>query len=384
MREQTIYITPDNAVKSVTIDNGGTGYVNPPTVTFSAVDAGHGAAGTAIISGGSVTAVHMTNPGAGYESAPLISFSAPPNPLDTTALGTAVLTSGIPFNFENKHIKSLLTEEGFGMAPIEFVTQRGPFQHGESLRDYFLRPRTLQLLLRRNGCSRDEYYTNRFELIDILRPNRVQSNCNIHGTLRRVLTDGRKFDIKVIAVEGPGFAQTNERWDEFSYQESVRFVAHDPTFYNPTLRAIVPTSTEYSIVFGDVDPPATSTFGWVFGLSRGLYNLTYPGTWKTYPVIRIYGPQDTFSIINNSTGKSIALAYAIPTGSYAQIGLSYGAKYVQLNDGTNLIGYISGDLATFAIEPGFNELEVNGTNEFQAAPNTPRVELYYYERYIGI
>jgi hypothetical protein len=381
MRDQTIYITPDSAVKSVTIDGAGAGYITAPTVTFSSVDSGSGAAGIARINAGIVTAVHMTNGGQGYESAPLISFSGGGG---TGALGTAVLSSGIAYNFENKHIKSLLTEDGFGMPPIEFITQRGPFQHGENLRDYFLRPRTMQLLIRRNGCSRDEYWTNRLALIDLLRPNRVQSNCNIFGVLRRVLPDGRKFDIKVVAAEGPGFGQVSDKWDEFSYQEAIRFVAYDPTFYNPTLRTFVISSVETSLVFGNVDPPSTSTFGWVFGLTNGTYTLNYPGTWKTYPIIRIYGPQDTFSITNNTTGKVISLSYDILAGTYIQIGLSYGAKYVQLNDGTNLIGYISGDLATFAIEPGTNEFEVNGTNEFQAAPNTPRVEMYYYERYIGV
>ena len=37
----------------------------------------------------------------------------------------------------------VLQEDGFGMPPIEYVTQRGPLQHGETVKNLFLRPRTI-------------------------------------------------------------------------------------------------------------------------------------------------------------------------------------------------------------------------------------------------
>ena len=42
----------------------------------------------------------------------------------------------------------VINQSGWGTPPIEHVTERGPFQHGETVKDYFLRPRTIQLLIR--------------------------------------------------------------------------------------------------------------------------------------------------------------------------------------------------------------------------------------------
>ncbi len=58
-------LTPtNNQVTGVLITAGGTGYTTAPTVTFTG-GGGTGAAGTAIISGGSVIGVQMTNAGTG-------------------------------------------------------------------------------------------------------------------------------------------------------------------------------------------------------------------------------------------------------------------------------------------------------------------------------
>jgi hypothetical protein len=50
-------------VSSVTITNGGTGYLSPPAVTFSAADGGVVATGTAVLTGTAVTSVTITDPG---------------------------------------------------------------------------------------------------------------------------------------------------------------------------------------------------------------------------------------------------------------------------------------------------------------------------------
>jgi hypothetical protein len=65
----------EGPVASVTITDGGSGYTSAPTVTFSGGGATTQAAGTAVVSGGVVTAVILTNPGAGYIAAPTITFS---------------------------------------------------------------------------------------------------------------------------------------------------------------------------------------------------------------------------------------------------------------------------------------------------------------------
>lgn len=381
-REHTIYIAPDYQVKSVTVTSGGIGYLSAPTVTFTSNDGGYGATGIAKLTAGVVTAVQVTNPGKGYTVAPTVSFSS------GTAAATAVLTDGVKYPLDVNNDIALLTEEGFGLPPIQHITQRGPFQHGESLRDYFLRPRVIQLLLRRNSCSRNNYWSNRLELLDVLRPNRLGGPCAAEGVLRRIITDGRMFDLKVTVSEGPGFAQVNDVWDRFSYQEIVRFVANDPVFYNPVQKIITFEIADTSLVFGDVDPPATTTFGWTFGYGKSTATIINYGTWFTYPTIRINGPMNSIAIINNTTGKQISIGYAIPAGSYILVELTPGRKSVQLNDGTNLIGVVSGDLATFRLDPGTNSVEIRGTGSvplvMPVLPTDYHAMLTYYERYYGI
>ncbi len=62
-------------VVTVTVSNGGEGYLTPPSVTI--VGGGSGATAGAMISNGVVTQVTVTNSGSGYSSASVV-FSAPP------------------------------------------------------------------------------------------------------------------------------------------------------------------------------------------------------------------------------------------------------------------------------------------------------------------
>jgi uncharacterized delta-60 repeat protein len=72
----SIYARPDAgapaAVGSIAVSSGGSGYTSPPTVTFSGSG---GAAGIAVIAGGSVTGVVVTNGGSGYATAPTVTLA---------------------------------------------------------------------------------------------------------------------------------------------------------------------------------------------------------------------------------------------------------------------------------------------------------------------
>jgi hypothetical protein len=63
-----------NAVDSVVVTNGGTGYTSAPTVAFTG-GGGSGAAATAIVAGGKVVRIDVTNPGTGYTSVPAVGFT---------------------------------------------------------------------------------------------------------------------------------------------------------------------------------------------------------------------------------------------------------------------------------------------------------------------
>ncbi|XZE45348.1 hypothetical protein SH467x_000585 [Pirellulaceae bacterium SH467] len=54
-------------IVGIAVVNGGTGYVNPPSVVITSTG-GSGAAATAFISNGSVTSIRVDNPGSGYNA----------------------------------------------------------------------------------------------------------------------------------------------------------------------------------------------------------------------------------------------------------------------------------------------------------------------------
>ena len=64
----------DSGVKSIAINNGGSGYTTAPAVSFSGGGCA-GTSGTATISGGAVTGVTLSNQGVGCTSAPTVAFS---------------------------------------------------------------------------------------------------------------------------------------------------------------------------------------------------------------------------------------------------------------------------------------------------------------------
>jgi len=65
------------------------------------------------------------------------------------------------YTFRDDQRRFTMSTSGEGLPPIEYITQRGPFQHGETVVDYRLRPRVLQMVYREKFCSRDVYWDGR-------------------------------------------------------------------------------------------------------------------------------------------------------------------------------------------------------------------------------
>jgi len=265
----------------------------------------------------------------------------------------------------------VLEEEGVGMSPLEYITERGPFQHGESYRDMFLRPRTIQYHIRSIHDSRISTWSARSLLLEYLRPNRVPG---VPGTLTYIRQDGSKRAIDVFVQEGPDFVKQNDRWDMHAIDTIVRFLALDPTYYDPQQKSIVATGS------GSLTFPASFAITFTtFGFSA---TITNNGTWLSYPYIVIKGPMSNTKIENLSTDESIEINYSILSGRYVYIDLSYGNKTVTLDDNTNLLYAVSSDsdLATFHLQPGTNIIEISGSGQ----DSNTQVIIYWYERYIGI
>lgn len=288
---------------------------------------------------------------------------------------------GTKIDLDTLGTKFLISETGWGMPPFEMVTQRGPFQHGESWKDFFLQPRVIQLVIRRNCTSRSDYWDARASFLDILRPNRQPIIGSLStGYLRKYLPNGKTRQIDCIIQQGPAFEPAKQtEWDSFAFQEVLRFIAFNPVIYDPTQQSLsFITSSQLTFPI---------TFPITFGASSLSSSLTYAGNWQEYPTIIMNGPLTNPSVTNLTTGEKIAFNYTVAVGQAITVTLTYGSKTAVLSDGTNLIGYLTSDsqIDTFHLEPapgatgGINQIQVAGVSGAASY-----ITLSWYNRYVGI
>lgn len=287
------------------------------------------------------------------------------------------------------HSKFLMSEEGFGMPPINYISQQAPLQHGVTIYDYRLQQRIIQLVMRANGCNRDEYWSIRAQLLDAIRPNRQFTGLFELGTLRKIFRDGDKRDIHVMVEQGPSFAPGGRGWDEYGITDTIRFIAPDPTFFDPE---IVEVSWETEVSDHLIFPFTFDGTDMIFtdDVDSIAFSITYTGTWISYPTIILRGPISGPVITNATTGKVIDLStYDIVGGEEVTITLEFGNKTVTSSVSGNIIGDVAStsDLATFGIVPdpsapdGVNDITVEGDD---IVPGQSNVIIRYYTRYIGI
>ena len=81
--------------------------------------------------------------------------------------GTGAYTTAALLNL--LHIENI---EGLGMRNHRFITQRSPYQFGETPLAVFWDTTTLQIAMQERFIYRTRYYDRRWELLDQLRPNR--------------------------------------------------------------------------------------------------------------------------------------------------------------------------------------------------------------------
>jgi len=295
-----------------------------------------------------------------------------------------ITPDGLVYEFDTGKRWLMTEEEGTGLPDINYITQRGPFQHGNTVIDYRLEPRVVQLVLREDSCNRFEYWSSRRMLLNMIRPNRITRTSSNTGVLRKYFPDGTKLDLDVVIEKGPTFTAKGGKWDEWAYQETLRFIANNPIYYDP-----IPVCLTWPIAGIDqlVFP---ITFPIVFGGSfiNETATVVYPGTWLSYPTIEITGPMQGILISNDTTGKFIHLLHDVSVGEVVTIYLPYGNKRVVSSILGDLTGTITDDSDTvlFYLAPdpeaagGVNFITVQGIN---IDPGVTVVRIIYNVRYIG-
>lgn len=270
-----------------------------------------------------------------------------------------------------------LGDQGFGLAPMHRITQRGPLQQGDSDIDFRLDPRIMQIPLMVDAMTIAQHYAVRAALLAAFAPS------NVVGTL--TVTTGatvRAIDCVVLG----GLTMDVDAKQGYAVRTIVQLRADDPTWYDPAVQVLTLTPgiagtaftvpTLVPLTLGTASINSTST-------------LTYTGTWLSYPIITAVGPITSLAITSNSTGDVISLgSVAIPGGTTYIIDLRYGFKTVKTATGVNKIGDVTAgsNLATFAIVPaptvpgGVNSITVSSS----ASSTTAEVSVAYFTRYVGI
>ena len=104
------------------------------------------------------------------------------------------------FGFSRRMLRSY---SGFGLSPLHFITQRGPYQDGDTALDMRLDPRVVQLVIAEPLFRRMDFWDRRNDLLDLLRPSR-----SFNGVVRPLIYQkwlpGGKFEHGVDLVTTAG------------------------------------------------------------------------------------------------------------------------------------------------------------------------------------
>jgi hypothetical protein len=266
----------------------------------------------------------------------------------------------------------------FGMAPSHRITQRGPFQQGDTDIDFRLDPRIMSLPIVVPTSSIDDHFYYRNLLLNIFKPG------NDASLVKVVFTDGATEYIRYIDVKILSSLTLDTDSKDFNIRGVIQLRADDPTWYDglgyeetltsPILGTPTPYPKPYEVPYGSA------------GIG-GITNILYEGTWISYPVLTAVGPLTDLTI-TDALGHVISIDTPIPASTYISIDLKYGAKTVIDQDGVNRFAWldINSDLINWALYPppfvseGINTISVSATG----TDGGSSVSINWIPRYIGV
>lgn len=290
----------------------------------------------------------------------------------------------------------VIAYDGLDMPEIEGFHADYVGQDGLTDLGYRLKPRHFALKVRIEETP-ENYHDARRALIEIFRPERVESE------LRFVLRDQSEFAIR--------FRVTGPMLDDDGRAQGTRAIVHtavvsclatDPTFYSPYERTVsfYPLRGEDNTTITGMPVPLPVPV--VVGPS--VYNraaiILYAGSYPSRPRVRIHGPITNPVIENVTTGERLPFTaeggLVLVDGHWIDIDLGAGIATAVDHNGNYVDGYLSeeNDLASFHIgyageivgsgdtvpEDGRNVIRLIG----EGMTTSTRVDLRYYERFIGV
>lgn len=127
---------------------------------------------------------------------------------------------------------------------------------------------------------------------------------------------------------------------------------------------------------GGGEIPMTIPFSLALG-AEVVEPIENVGNGNAFPSIRIHGTIDTPSLINQTTGKTLSIAYDM-TDDADYIDLDFYNRTALLNGTTNVMQYISGEWWT--LEPGENSIKLTGASANEAA----KAVVTWRDAYLGV
>ncbi len=263
-------------------------------------------------------------------------------------------------------IAGLAAYSGTGLSSYHSITERGPFQHGESYIDFRLDPRELILSLIVKASSASALQDKLDDLTELCKP---RSSGLV--PMKFVTDTGVDKRAEVYYVDGIGL--TRAIGDGVHYKVPLALRVPSGVFSAPTSGAVSYYMTDSTVGF--IIPMTVP-----FEVGSSSVNISdaiiYTGTWRTYPVITIIGPLAGCVITNVSTDDKLDFTgITIPTGDWRTIDCRFGYKTVVNSSGTSCVSDLAedSDLGTFHFAPdpdlidGNNAITITGT---QATSNT--------------
>ena len=290
-----------------------------------------------------------------------------------TQIDLTATVNGVVYDLADLIHFQFLDADGFGMAPVKRLTQKGPMQDGVSDIGFRLDARHLTLTLLALGTDEASYYAAREALLSIFTPTVAPIKLTFYAPPDRV----RQIDVHF----NSNFSLPFKSRYGMSQQDVIELYAPDPTWYDPVL-----VNIPFQASGGGTGMPFPLTFPVTFGATVSINQtqaVTNAGSYRTYPVIILYGPITNPVITNTTTGEVLSfVGTAIGTNQTWTIDCRYGYKTVTDQLAVNKIAslLLTSDLSTFHLEPGANSINVTGG----AVNGTTQASIQFYSRYVGI
>jgi hypothetical protein len=255
-----------------------------------------------------------------------------------------VTEDGVTFTLHNPPSKAVIGLKGFGFSNMEPTSIKFPYQHGERLLSKKLEQRTLEITLRITKECYNEYLTLREYLLATFRENRSYTyNPTLQHLIYRWVDNG-VYKTREIDVYFSGKMTLNrpeaDAWDQFSFTETIEFIAPYPIWYDPTDTTVTFNTWEAEAVLPMVWP-------FIFGCKHDIETVVYDGTWESFPSFQFVGVISNVTILNVSTDQRIDFA---GDTSYGTVVLQTGPNLSATCSGEDVLSLFSGDLSSFVLQ----------------------------------